>query len=480
MVVVAVADEVEVVAEGSPASAREALGRLEASELPGGLDRAATGPLAERLAALVGAVADVVLVSDFQQDHGELLAALLRPRCRSLARWCVGSPCANALVGGVDDLGDLLPGRPGEVTVRVLGAIRGATMAVDDGAFLAAAEAGAGGALRLATPPLPAGDHLLHLRLEDEGLAYDNRFDLPVTVRPAVPVLAVQEGTDFLGAALAADTNTLAFRAVRPAQFVDEPLPVRGLVALRAPTNDGPRLAEWVIGGGVLWAQFAALREDQALRGLLAGLAATGKSAPGGPFASGEQDVDEALGFARRETVPGFDLPAHAEVVLRAGAAPVVVALPVGRGWAVVELDDLVGDAVFQSRGTTPLWVSRVARRYTARLDAPRFWQAGLPAPEAISLRRGGLAVALKPGEPVLLAPGAWQVEGGGNLVVLPNREEGRLNQAPPAGSVVSLDAALPRRPGLDWGLPLAFAALLVALAEGLLAAWAGRTYGRD
>lgn len=479
VVVAAVADEVEVVADGSPAAALEALGRLEASELPGGLDRAATGPLAERLAALIGAAADVVLVSDFQQDHGERLAALLRPRCRSLARWGVGRPCANALVGGVEDQGDLLPGRPGELTVRVVGAIRGATMAVDDGAFLAAAEAGPGGALRLATPPLPAGDHLLHLRLEDEALAYDNRLDLPVTVRPAVSVLAVQEGADFLGAALAADTNTLAFHAVRPSQFGDEPLPARGLVALRAPMNDGPRLAEWVLGGGVVWAQLAALREDQALRGLVAGLAATGRPVPGGPFASGEQDVDEVLGLARRETVPGFTLPPRAEPVLRAGAAPLVVAVPAGRGWAIVELDDLAGDAVFQSRGTTPLWVSRVARRYTARLDAPRFWQAGLPAAEAISLRRGGLAAALKPGDPLLLAPGVWQVEGGGALVVLPNREEGRLSQVLPAGCVARLDAALPRRPGLDWGLPLAFAALLVALGEGLLAAWAGRTYGR-
>jgi hypothetical protein len=481
VVVATIADKVEEVSTGSLGEALAAVAKVEASELPGGLDRAAAAPFADQVTALVGNGADVVLVSDFQQDDGALLAALLAPRCRSLARWRVGATTGNALVTGVEQLDDLRPGQPGELVVRLAGSPRGAGIAADDGPFLPASSAPSGGLMRVSTPPLTPGEHRLRVRLDDDGLVYDNLLELPVTVRPAVSTLAVQEHADFLGAALAADLRSLAAKEVRPAQFGAEPLPARGLVALRAPLADSARLRDWVLAGGVLWSGLELLRDDPNLRDLVKEVTSKGATSSGGPYISGEKDIDEVMSHASRETAPEVQLPGHAEVLLRAGTAPLVVALPAGRGWVIVELVALAtaSDENFKSRGTTPLWISRMARRYTARLGAPRFWQAGMPAPQAASLKRGGASASVRAGEPLLLAPGAWQAEDGGAVVVLPNLSEGQLQKAAPVGAVTSIEAALPQRPGLDWGLPLAIAALLAALGEGLFAAWAGRAYGR-
>lgn len=480
VVLVAVDDRPEQLSDGTLREAQAALGRLDASELPGGLDRIAAGSAAGDIAAVIGSNADVILISDFQQDDGQQLAALLAPRCRSVARWAVGAPCPNAAVAGIATLGDLRADQPGELVLRVTGSPRGAAIAADDGAFLPLTASASGGLMRLTTPPLNAGEHRLRVRLDDDGLAYDNLLELPVTVRPAAPVLVVTTQPDFLSAALAADANALATRIIQPAQFAAEPLPAQGLVALRAVLADGARLAAWVKDGGVLWAQLALLREDAALRALVIEVTPSSKPLIGGAYASGEKDIDEVLGLGSRASVPGCSLPSDAEVLLRAGAAPLVVAVPAGRGWVVVELAPLAedGDQSFQARGTTPLWIGRTARRLSARLHAPRFWQAGLPVPTDVALKRAALALNIKAGELLRAAPGAWNAEDG-TVVVLPNADEGRLAKEAPKTAVSELTAALPQRPGADWGLPLAIAALLLAIAEGLVAAWAGKTYGR-
>jgi len=480
VVIAAVADKVEAIASGTLAESMSLVGKLDASELPGGLDRAASGANAESISSLVGTGADVVLVSDFQQDDGDQLSALLRPRVRSLTRWRVGSPCSNALITGVERLDDLHPGQPGELVVRLIGAPRSVAIAADDGHFLPASGTPSGGLVRIATPPMTAGEHRLRVRLEDDGLSYDNLLELPVVVRPAVPVLVVADGPDFLGAALQADDTVLETKPVHPAQFPAEPLPQHGLVALRATIADSVRLRDWVFKGGVLWGNLALIDQDPSLRTLVTGIVATGSSRAGGEYGVSDQDLNEAMHLASRASVPGFTLPAEAEVLLRAGAAPLVVALPAGRGWMIIELANLAaaGDNTLVGRGTTPVWIDRTARRFTARLGAPRYWQAGLATPQTASLKRGGAVVAVTAGEPLLLPPGAWQSETGA-IVVLPNISEGQLEKAPPTSSVASLEAALPSRPGIDWGLPLAIAALLVALGEGMLAAWAGRAYGR-
>lgn len=476
---VAVGQQVQVLADGPRAAVLEAVARLEASGIPGGLDRVADAAGSAVLSQVITSGSDVLLISDFQQDDGTRAVALCQGRCRSVARWCVGIAAPNALITGATVTGDAVPNQPGEVTIAVAGPVRGAAVAVDDGPFLAAPAIAAGSAsLRLITPPLAEGAHRVRLRIDDDGLAYDNQVELPLLVRPAIPVLVVQERIDYLGAALAADPRSLASRSVRPAAAATEALPDHGLVALRAPLADASRLADWVRAGGVLWAPWRILADDARLRPLVAGVNLASDTVAGGEFQSGAADLDEVLRTGRRERVLRSALPATATVLLRAGAAPLVAVVPAERGAVIIELDDLAGDNAFVARGTTPAWVARTVRQMTARPTAPRSWQAGTPAPVATTLTRNGRSQALDQGAPLLIPPGLWR-DAQGPVVVLPSREEGRLDRTMPTGAVANLEQALPRQPGRDWGLPLAVAALLIVLVEGLVAAWAGRRYGR-
>jgi hypothetical protein len=481
VVVLGVADDVQQFGAGSPADLRAALGRLDVTELPGGLDRAAEGDLASQLTTFAGTAADIVLVSDFQQDDGSGITALLKPHARSLTRLAVGDQGTNAVVEGLAGMGDLRPDQPGELLLRVAGPASGAAITADDGAFLPLAGAQVtGGLLRVATPPLAAGEHRLRIRLDDAGLTYDNLLELPVLVRAAVTTLAVGERTDYLTASLTADAVAFDLKRIAAPQLATEPLPPKGLVALRDRVADGKRLADWVSGGGVLWATLELLADDPSLRPLVASLKPSEGQRAGGTYQSGEKDLDEVLAIGRRDSVPEVALPEDARVLLRAGDAPLVVQLPFGAGAVIVELTDLqpAGDESLRARGTLPLWVSRMARRATAALSAPAFWQAGQPAPADATLRRGASSVTVKAGAPLLLAPGAWVRADNTAVVVLPSRHEGQLQQDTPRSAAKSLGEALPERPGSDWGLPLAIAALLVAITEGLIAAWAGRTYG--
>lgn len=482
VVVIGVANDVQQFGAGSPADLRSALGRLDATELPGGLEHAAEGPLADQLSTVVGSAADVVLISDFQQDDGSRIAALLKPHARSLARLYVGDHSPNALVEGVANMGDLRPDQPNEFMLRVTGPASGAAIAADDGPFLPLVGAAVtGGLLRIATPPLTLGEHRLRVRLDDAGLNYDNLLELPVSVRGAVPVLSIGEQTDYLSASLAADATAFEHKRIAAPQLSGEPLPPHGLIALRERVADGRPLADWVTNGGVLWATLSLLSEDQALRPLVAALTVGDRQRPGGAYFSGEKDLDEVLSVGRRESVPAVTLPENARVLLRAGEAPLVVQIPVGAGALIVELTDLqpTGDESLRARGTLPLWVNRVARRATAALAAPIFWQAGQPAPINATLQRGALSVTVKTGEPLMLAPGVWTRSDNPSVIVLPSRSEGQLQQDPPRQAAKTLAEALPERPGSDWGLALAIAALLLAVSEGLVAAWAGKKYGQ-
>ncbi|HEX3134477.1 MAG TPA: BatA domain-containing protein [Planctomycetota bacterium] len=481
VVVLGIADDVQQFGAGSPADLRAALGRLDVTELPGGLDRAAEGDLAGQLTTFTGNAADVVLVSDFQQDDGSGVYALLKPHARSLTRLYVGDQAANAVVEGIATQGDLRPNQPGELLLRVAGPAKGVAIAADDGAFLPLAGAQVtGGLLRVATPPLAAGDHRLRIRLDDSGLTYDNLLELPVTVRAAVTALGIGEHTDYLTASLLADNAAFALKRIPAPQLATELLPPHGLVAMRERVADGKRLADWVTGGGVLWATLELLADDQALRALVKDIRVGEGQRAGGPYHTGEQDLDEVLAIGRRETVPNVQLPENAHVLMKAGDAPLVVQISAGAGTMIVELTNLqpTGDESLRARGTLPLWVSRTARRATAALSLPTFWQAGQPAPADAILRRGASSVTVKAGAPLLLAPGAWTRADNTAVVVLPSRHEGQLQQDAPRGAAKTFAEALPERPGSDWGLPLAIAALMVAIGEGLMAAWAGRTYG--
>ncbi|MCK6488468.1 MAG: hypothetical protein L6R48_09100, partial [Planctomycetes bacterium] len=158
--------------------------------------------------------------------------------------------------------------------------------------------------------------------------------------------------------------------------------------------------------------------------------------------------------------------------------APLVAALPVGRGWAVVELADLADDPALVARGTLPAWALRSVRRLTAAAAAPRQLTAGTPAPADLQLRRGAREATFKAGEPVMLEPGCWRADAD-PVLVLPSREEGRTEAPPPPGTATSLESALPGSGGRELALWILLAALALAITEGLVAAWAGRAYGK-
>ncbi len=493
---------VNVLADGDPAAARRAISAAEAGELPGGLDDAAQNGAVDALLAAVGDGADAVLVSDFQQDDGARIVAALQPRCRQVARWAVGRPAGNALVTGIVHLGDLVPGQPGELVVAVAGTPAGATLAIDDGPALAvqatisttaattATTASSNGSLRVLLPPLAAGAHRLRLRLEDRGLAYDNALDLPVQVRGAVPALTVDDRVGWIDAAWRAAGTELESIRVSPTAVAGS-LPGRKLVALRRPIADGAALADWVRAGGVLWAPLSVLANDPALRGLIAGIN-VGDAVSGGPLTTGsgepgrsddQEDVDAGMRLVAIDRLPRLGVPAGGDILLRAGKEPAVLTLSAGNGQVVVEAVDLGEVANFASIPTLPLWAVRSARRISALSDRTRLLTAGRPATIDATLSRGAASVRLGKGATILAAPGAWQLDTGDGrprpVVLLPSPEEGRTDRAAPVGVAATLDAALPVRTGTDLALPLLIAALLVALAEGLLAAWAGRAYGR-
>ena len=94
----------------------------------------------------------------------------------------------------------------------------------------------------------------------DHGLLYDNDLELPVNVRAHVPVLMVGQQIDYLSAALHADPLQLETNSIAPAKLDLQALPQHGLVALRARTSDGARVAAWITrDGGVLWSELSLL-----------------------------------------------------------------------------------------------------------------------------------------------------------------------------------------------------------------------------
>ena len=471
-----------IIADGGPGAVRT-LGRsLAASELPGGLD-GATHDLAALDTALTGPRPDVLLISDFQQDQGEALVAGLGQRCGRVHRWAPGAPTAdNAWIAGLGDLPDLVPGQPGSLPVRLAGRITGATLSMDGGPFLAVPlpddRADGTRTLDLPLPALSAGRHDLRVTVQDRGLTTDNRLEVPLTVRGPVSVLLVQASplaTDYLPAALGADPAAVSRRILRPDALATEPLTDGLLIVLRAPVTPATaeRLAAWVRRGGALWADLRLLREDPVLARLID--LTPGAPIAGGAYAAGQADLDPLLRLGGCERLPSVVPPATATFELTAGTAPAALRLAVGTGSVLVEVAALGREEAFQARGGTPLWTLRLARRLTAH--PPTVWTAGLPAPADAALRRDGAAVTATRGEPLRAAPGRWTIDGGDGVTVLPNPAEARLDR--PTGLPADLRESLPSGGGADLGPWLLALALILALIEGAVAAWAGRSYGR-
>jgi hypothetical protein len=480
VVVASVADRVRIIADGTPDEARQAVQRLAAMPLPGGIDRAADPARSADLLAILTEDADVVLVSDFQQDDGTTLSAMIADHVRSVHRWAVGMPAPNSALVGIERIPDLLPGTADDCLLTLVGSIdEPVRLAIDGGPAASAGESG-----RLAIPPLEAGDHRLAITITDQGLVYDNRLELPLHIRGAVPVVLAQERTDFLAASLLADGRHFASATpdgtTIPATALGVTgLPPRGLVVVRGRSGAGERLLRWIASGGVLWAHLDTLREEPELATLVSGIALGGAERDR-PFVSGMRDLDDAFAAATATHVSAVEsLPPEAEVLLRSGDVPLVIAIAHGRGRVVIELADLAKDPAFTASGATPLWVERVVRRLTAAADEPLWWEAGRPAVATVTLRRAGLTLEAVQGEPLLGEPGAWTDPDGRTVMVTPNHDEARIDRGAPSGSSPTLSEALPPPSGADWGLPLLIAALLVLFIEGSLAAWAGRVYGR-
>ena len=106
-------------------------------------------------------------------------------------------------------------------------------------------------------------------------------------------------------------------------------------------------------------------------------------------------------------------------------------------------------------------------------------WVAGENALATTTLKRGADVVSAVAGEPLVAAPGTWGTAEGTVVVVLPNRDEGRLDRPLTTGISTDLSVSLHQSGNADLGSLIALAALAVAVVEGLLAAWAGRAYGR-
>lgn len=466
------AEGTELVASGERSAVIEALGRLSALPLPGGLD----GAESAALSAAIEPGCDVLLVSDFQQDDGARALAVSTPLARRVARWAVGTPVPNRWIAAAPEAGDPRPGEGGELRLRVGGPAGPVRLGIDGAPPVRVAERIAG-ELRMPLPPLAAGTHSLRIALDEGGLAYDDVLDVPLRVRPPLAALVVAERGDYVGAALLADDGGLAASRVAPGAFAGAALPPGGAVLLRTPVADAQRLAAWVRSGGVLWANLDLVLAEPALAGSVPGLARGEGDAPGGAYATGEPDLDEILAAARRDRVPAARLPPGSRILLRAGTASVVAAVPAGRGWIVAELAPLADDQAFTARGTVPLWVARSVRRLAAAAESPQVWTAGAPAPEALRLTRAGVQVVVTAGERLALAPGTWMA-GERAIIVLPDPDEARTAGAAPAGTSTLLAEALPVRAGLDLGWWLLLAALAVAAVEMAVAAWAGRRYG--
>jgi Aerotolerance regulator N-terminal len=494
--IIGVADDVQHMSAGSLSEARTAIGRLTVTDFPGGLERVSSGELANQLTGLIGNSADVVLISDFQQDDGAALAALLQPRCRHLARWAVGKASTNALITGLASISDVRPELPSELMLTVSGDMTGGELAVDGGAFLPLSSSAAtgpskitAGLLPVTIPPLTPGDHLLKIRINDVGLSYDNYIELPLRVRGKIPVLAVANHTDYVVAALMADDAAFERKVVQAPALATEPLPHHGLLALRTAIADSKRVSEWVKNGGVLWAPVSLLKNDPHLRELVSDITGGERQQTGGAYRSDMTELNEILARGKRDQVPAWTLPNNAIPLLWAGDAPLVVQLPVENGFVIGELTDLAppNDESLRARGTFPLWISRTVRRVTASLSAAQWWQAGQPAPQDMTLKRDAVARSVKQGQPLFFSPGVWTSGASGTsgesttsraVVIVPSISEGSIANQPPRTAVTTLSEALPQRAGSDWALPLAIAALIIALVEGLIAAWAGRAYG--
>ncbi len=490
-VIFTVSDGVSAVGGPQPVGARRAeelIARLRSEDLPGGLDDATTDEHAlNMIRDACQRDSTVLLISDFRQDDGGRLRAALVDHSRSLIRLVYGEPGDNVFVKGIEHMPDPTPGSPGTMRLQVAGTPSSAQLNIGDAAPLpiAIAIAGDDGMINIPIPPLPSGSHLVRVQLDDdEGLRYDDALEVPIRVRPHTTTLAVSEGRSMLATALAAASHHLDTTRIRPGALATQPLPEHGLVALRATPGQGDALLRWIDGGGVLWADHALLVDHPELAILVEAISIIDNMhAPGGSLSAKDPILNVHLRHVSLDEVQSAIIDDDAMTLLQAGDAAVVVAVRHGRGAVIVNLMDIDRFEAFWDSGASTLWVQQTARQVTAMVRQAQVLHASGTADADITFRREAVSRQIAAGQQWRLSPGRWEritADGHSNqAIILPCPDESTLGASRLATTEGDLASALGSRQGSDWGLTLLIMALVLALGEGLLAAWAGRTYGR-
>jgi hypothetical protein len=476
---------------GSWAEMLDALGKLTADNVPGGLDGLVAHGSTDRIlsSARDGGITDVVLVSDFRQDDGAKLTALLSPHVRSVRRWQVGTNGPNSLPIAYQLVDDLVPGQPCTVLLELAGACNGGRLAVDDGipepvTFSGIEHLDAGVIrARLVLPPLMAGRHLVQIQLDDPGLGYDNGLIFPVEVRPHHDCLVAEAGYSRLGTVFEASKRHFNTERLRAMRLPMRPLPPNGLLVLREAPGPGMPIVEWVDRGGVLWSHLDLLRNHPDLAPLVATLRTEGDPVPGGTVTSGQDDLEESLSLAVVRELRPVVIDGPGEVLLRAGDHPAVIVVPHGRGWVIVEATDIEGNKSLNLTGGFVEWARRSALRLIQRLGQPEIRPAGESSATDRILRRADREVRVAAGQPLLVDNGLWRgATSDGrehDLIVTANRQEGQLRGIVDADLRPDLAGALVEESGREWSWWVLASLLAVLIVEGAFAAWAGRTYGR-
>lgn len=454
---------------------------LRASGLPGGLERAVSDPALVALQRRIDGDSDVLLISDFRQDDASSLLGLVGNGARSARRWRVGDPGANAVIAGISPAGDQQPDRAATRLLHLDGEPDGALLQVGEQTPGAASLGREANGWRLGLPALPAGRHRLTVSLTDTGLRYDDHLELAMTVRNQIEAVVVADSPAATAAALGADDQRLAVTAVTPNELSTWPLPEGGLVVLRTPTlpGDGARLAAWVANGGTLWTSLDLVINTGELDALTSDMPLPFTTTTGGVVTSGDRELDSGLAAVALDQVMAWQPPSDSRVLLRAGDQPLVAAWRHGHGRVILESMPLARIPALTATWAWPWWVRAVAREQTALAAEPPAWRAGEPAPATIELTRDGRAERVIAGQPLLLAPGLWQDPNDKPVLVLANREEGRLGgpTGTAANAATSAASALPQRAGGDWGLWLVALVLGLALVEGWAGARAAKAY---
>ena len=471
--------------EGNWEDGLEQLANLEVGPFVGGLDSVVDSDKSQRLLDMIPTESSIIILSDFRQDRGDKLVKLLENTTDDVQRLRIGNDQSNGFIQGVKLPSDIRPGVASTMQLQVQGDIESLYIQIDDGPEerIGRQTDTQGDWETLTLPPLKAGRYLVTIRLDDQGLLADNTVEFPVVVRDRVQALVVTDRLSFVDVALEADPQRIDHRRISASALSTTPLPeVGGVLLLKSvPVAEVP-LVPWLEEGGILWSDWDTIQAYAPLAEQVDGALSRSSELATGRLQTGMKDLDE--NFARTQ-VEGIGQVRLAEntgnILLRADDAALVVAMQVGRGWLVIESEDLSLRSEIRTTGALPEWTIRTVREFTAQLQAVEILQTGAPLPLAHELQRNGQQVALGEGQAAHLSPGWWsfpdQPERG--FAIVPSAAEGVLRALPESVEWSGMDSFDRADSGADWSWWILLSLLIFLISEGAVASWAGRTYGR-